>query len=279
MVCSQRDGHIRRNRGILYAENIRLREFSLESWFLPQRGIEMKEEEQRHRELREELFQKIRGGVIVSCQALKTEPLYSSYIMSRMAFAAQEGGAVGIRANTPEDIREIKKTVKLPIIGLYKVDYPDSEIYITPTMKEVDALMEVGPDMIAMDATDRLRPGGASLEHFFSEVKKKYPKMLFMADCSCYEDAKRAQELGFDVAGTTMRGYTKATAGTAIPDYDMIHQMTHELSIPIIAEGGVWEVGQLQRIFREPVLAAVIGTAITRPREITKRFVKAIREE
>lgn len=224
-------------------------------------------------------FQKIRGGVIVSCQALKTEPLYSSYIMSRMAFAAEEGGAVGIRANTPEDIREIKKTVKLPVIGLYKVDYPDSEIYITPTMKEIDTLMEAEPDMIAMDATDRVRPGGISLEQFFSEVKKKYPKMLFMADCSCYEDAKRAQELGFDVAGTTMRGYTKATAGTAIPDYDMVHQMTHELSIPIIAEGGIWETSQLQRIFQEPVLAAVIGTAITRPREITKRFVKAIREE
>lgn len=239
----------------------------------------MNEGERNKEEKKEELFRKIRGGLIVSCQALQTEPLHSSYIMSRMAFAAKEGGAVGIRANTPEDIIEIRKTVKLPVIGLYKVDYPDSEIYITPTMKEVDALMEAGPDMIAMDATDRLRPDGVKLEDFFREVKKKYPEMLFMADCSCYEDARRAQELGFDVAGTTMRGYTKATAGIAIPDYDMVHQMTHELSIPIIAEGGVWEVGQLKRIFRETVLAAVIGTAITRPREITKRFVQAIREE
>lgn len=239
----------------------------------------MNEGERNKEEKREELFRKIRGGLIVSCQALQTEPLYSSYIMSRMAFAAEEGGAVGIRANTPEDIIEIRKTVKLPVIGLYKVDYQDSEIYITPTMKEVDALMEAGPDMIAMDATDRLRPDGVKLEDFFREVKEKYPEMLFMADCSCYEDARRAQELGFDVAGTTMRGYTKATEGIAIPDYEMVHQMTHELSIPIIAEGGVWEVGQLQRIFRDPVLAAVIGTAITRPREITKRFVKAIREE
>ncbi len=239
----------------------------------------MNEGERNKEEKREELFRKIRGGLIVSCQALQTEPLYSSYIMSRMAFAAEEGGAVGIRANTPEDIIEIRKTVKLPVIGLYKVDYPDSEIYITPTMKEVDALMEAGPDMIAMDATDRLRPDGVKLEDFFREVKEKYPEMLFMADCSCYEDARRAQELGFDVAGTTMRGYTKATEGIAIPDYEMVHQMTHELSIPIIAEGGVWEVGQLKRIFREPVLAAVIGTAITRPREITKRFVQAIREE
>ena len=227
---------------------------------------------------KEELFAKIRGGLIVSCQALKTEPLYSSFIMSRMAYAAEEGGAVGIRANSPEDISEIRKTVDLPIIGLYKVDYPDSEIYITPTMREVDALMAVRPDVIAMDATERVRPGGLDLKEFFRQVKEKYPDMIFMADCSCFEDAKRAQELGFDIAGTTMRGYTEATKGKAIPDFDMIHQMTHELTIPVIAEGGIWETEQLRRVFREPVLAAVIGTAITRPREITRRFVKAIHE-
>lgn len=228
---------------------------------------------------KEELFAKIRGGLIVSCQALKTEPLYSSFIMSRMAYAAEEGGAVGIRANSPEDISEIRKTVDLPIIGLYKVDYPDSEIYITPTMREVDALMAVRPDVIAMDATERVRPGGLDLKEFFRQVKEKYPDMIFMADCSCFEDAKRAQELGFDIAGTTMRGYTEATKGKAIPDFDMIHQMTHELTIPVIAEGGIWETEQLRRVFREPVLAAVIGTAITRPREITKRFVSAIKEK
>lgn len=227
---------------------------------------------------KEEFMEKVRGGLIVSCQALKTEPLYSSYIMSRMAYAAMEGGAVGIRANTPEDIVEIRKTVDLPVIGLYKVVYPDSEVYITPTMKEVDALMEAGPDVIAIDATDRVRPGGMTLEKFFPEVREKYPEMLFMADCSSCEDARKAQELGFDVAGTTMRGYTRATTGISIPDYDMLHHMTHELSIPIIAEGGVWEVDQLKRVFREPVLAAVVGTAITRPRDITKRFVQAIGE-
>lgn len=225
---------------------------------------------------RQELFCKIKGGLIVSCQALKTEPLYGSYIMSRMAFAAQEGGAVGIRANTPEDILEIKKAVDLPVIGLFKVEYPDSEVYITPTMKEVDALMEVHPDVIAMDATDRPRPGKISLEELFPQIKDKYPDMLFMADCSCYEDAERAQRLGFDIAGTTMRGYTAATKGIAIPDYELLHKMTNELDIPIIAEGGVWEVGQLKRVFREPVLAAVVGTAITRPRDITRRFVQAI---
>ncbi len=223
-----------------------------------------------------ELFRKIKGGLIVSCQALQTEPLHSSYIMARMAFAAKEGGAAGIRANTPEDIAEIRKQVDLPIIGLYKAEYPDSEVYITPTMREIDALMEVQPDVIAMDATDRIRPDGMQLESFIERARAEYPDMLFMADCSCYEDALRAQELGFDLAGTTLRGYTPATKGIAIPDYEMLHQMTHQLTIPVIAEGGIWEVDDLKKVFTEPVLAAVIGTAITRPREITRRFVQAI---
>jgi N-acylglucosamine-6-phosphate 2-epimerase len=225
---------------------------------------------------KEEVLKKLKGGVIVSCQALPSEPLYSSFIMGRMARAAKEGGAAGIRANTPQDIEEIKRIVNLPVIGLYKVDYDDSEIYITPTMKEIDALTGVFPDIIAMDATDRKRPQGLTIEKFFPLVKEKYPDMLFMADCSCFEDAERAQKLGFDIAGTTMRGYTKETQGIPIPDYDMLHKMTTELSIPVIAEGGIWEPEQLKHIFEENILAAVIGTAITRPREITRRFVSSI---
>jgi N-acylglucosamine-6-phosphate 2-epimerase len=228
---------------------------------------------------KEEVLKKLKGGVIVSCQALPSEPLYSSFIMGRMARAAKEGGAVGIRANTPQDIEEIKRIVNLPVIGLYKVDYADSEIYITPTMKEIDALAGVSPDIIAMDATDRSRPQGLTLEKFFPRVKEKYPDMLFMADCSCFEDAERAQKLGFDIAGTTMRGYTKATQGIQIPDYDMLHKITTELSIPVIAEGGIWEPEQLKRVFTENILAAVIGTAITRPREITRRFVSSVEKK
>lgn len=220
----------------------------------------------------------IKGGLIVSCQALETEPLYSSYIMGRMAYAAMEGGAVGIRANTPQDIVEIKRNVTLPVIGLYKAVYGDSEIYITPTMREVDALMEAEPEIIAMDATDRLRPQGQTLEDFFTQVKEKYPGMLFMADCATYEDAVRAQELGFDFAGTTLRGYTKGTEGIAIPDYGLLEKMCVSLRIPVIAEGGIWERDQLKKVFACGIHAAVIGTAITRPRDITRRFVKAIQE-
>lgn len=226
--------------------------------------------------MKEEVLQNIKNGLIVSCQALKTEPLYGSNIMSRMAFAAKEGGAVAIRANTPEDISAIKMAVDLPVIGLYKVDYDNSQVYITPTEKEIKLLMEANPDIIAMDATNRMRPDGTTIETFFPKIRAQYPDMLFMADCSTYEDGVRAEKLGFDIVGTTLCGYTAETKGTEIPCFSMIKRLCTDLKIPVIAEGGIWEREQLQEAFRCNVFAAVIGTAITRPRDITRRFVNCI---
>ena len=224
----------------------------------------------------EQILASIKGGLIVSCQALESEPLHSSYIMSRMAYAAKEGGAVGIRANTPEDIIEIKKVVDLPIIALYKQNYPDSSIYITPTEKAVDLLMEVKPEIIALDATDRLRPGHVKLDDFFGKIRKKYPQQLFMADCATYEEGIHAQEIGFDIIGTTLSGYTENTMETSLPNHTMIKRLADTLTIPLIAEGGIWEITDLKKIMNENVHAVVIGSAITRPREITQRYVKAI---
>ena len=219
----------------------------------------------------------IKGGLIVSCQALPEEPLHSSYIMSRMAFAAKEAGAIGIRANTVEDITEIKKVVDLPIIGIIKQVYDDSDVYITPTMKEVDALVECGCDIIAIDATNRLRTGGKSLDEIFSEVRKKYPEQLFMADCSCYDEGMHAAEIGFDIIGTTMSSYTEYTKGTSLPDYPMMAQLVKNSGKPVIAEGGIWSPEQLRLALTTGVHAAVVGSAITRPYEITKHFLKAIK--
>lgn len=223
------------------------------------------------------VFDKIKGGLIVSCQALKHEPLHSSYIMSRMAYAAQLGGACGIRANSPEDIAAIRETVQLPIIGLYKKDYPDSPVYITPTEQEIDALMQSNPDIIAMDATNRPRPNGETLESFFMKIRAKYPDMLFMADCSCLEDGLRAQALGFDLAGTTLSGYTEATKNQALPDYTLISRMVQQLKIPVIAEGGISTPEELATAMSCGVHSAVVGTAITRPMEITKRYTAVLK--
>lgn len=224
-----------------------------------------------------EILEKIKGGLIVSCQALPEEPLHSPYIMSRMAYAAKLGGAAGIRANTVEDITEIKKTVDLPIIGIIKQIYDDSDVYITPTLNEVEKLYECGVDIIAVDATNRMRTGGLSFESFFTEVRKRFPNQLFMADTSCFSEGKKARELGIDIVGTTMSGYTPYTKGNTLPDFSLMERYVKELDCPVIAEGGIWTPEQLKTALDIGVHAAVVGTAITRPMEITKRFADAIK--
>lgn len=224
------------------------------------------------------ILDKIKGGLIVSCQALKNEPLYGSEYMAKMAWAAYLGGACGIRANTVVDILAIKKTVDLPVIGIIKEEYPDSEVYITPTMKEVDALVEIGCEIIAIDATNRTRPNGKTLEEFFTEARSKYPNQLFMADTSCFEEGRTAERLGFDLIGTTMAGYTPYTKGRALPDCELIERYSKELTKPIIAEGGIWCPDDLKNVYKAGAFSAVCGTAITRPMDITKRFIKALEE-
>lgn len=228
-------------------------------------------------EKNKEVFAKIKGGLIVSCQALSNEPLYSPFIMSKMALAAYQGGAVGIRANTPEDIIKIKETIDLPVIGLYKRVFDDSDVYITPTIESVDALMECKPDIIAVDATNRIRPHGKTLEIFYKEIRTKYPNMLFMADCATLEDAVRAEALGFDIVGTTLYGYTEETKNSILPGFELMKKIVECVKIPVIAEGGIWSPEQLKAAMDTGVYAAVVGTAITRPMDITKRFVEAIK--
>lgn len=226
----------------------------------------------------QEILNQIKGGLIVSCQALSTEPLYDPYIMSKMAWAAYLGGAVGIRANTVVDIKAIKEKVDLPVIGIIKQEYEDSEVYITPTMKEVDALVEIGCEIIAVDATNRLRPNGVTFTEFFTEVRAKYPNQLFMADTSCFEEGKLAAELGCDLIGTTMSGYTPYTKGTKLPDYPLMKRYSEELGKPVIAEGGIWCPEELKMAYENGAFSAVVGTAITRPMDITKRFVKILED-
>ena len=224
----------------------------------------------------DKVLESIRGGLIVSCQALENEPLHSPYIMQRMAVAAMWGGAAGIRANTVSDILKIREKVHLPVIGIIKKEYADSEVFITPTLKEVDELASIRPEIIALDGTDRIRPGGIKLEEFFREVRKRYPTQLFMADCSTLEEGIRAADLGFDVIGTTLNGYTAYTKGNALPDIRLIKSLVEKTQKPVIAEGGIWTPEELESVISTGVLAAVVGTAITRPMDITKRFVKAL---
>lgn len=224
-------------------------------------------------------IERIHKKLIVSCQALPHEPLHSSFIMGRMAVAAREGGAAGIRANTKEDIAEIKKNVDLPVIGIVKRDYPDCKVYITPTMREIEELMEVGPEIIALDATEALRPGGKTLAEFYGEIREKYPEQLLMADCSTLEEALYADSLGFDFIGTTMVGYTDQSRHLKIEqnDFELIRELLKRAKHPVIAEGNINTPEKVRRVMDMGVYSVVVGSAITRPQLITKTFVDALK--
>lgn len=226
------------------------------------------------------MLAKVKSELIVSCQALSNEPLHSSYIMGRMAVAAEEGGAKGIRANSKEDIIEIKKNTDLPVVGIVKRDYDDSDIYITATMKEIEELIQANCDMIALDATNRLRPQQKSLESFVSAIREKYPDVLLMADVATIEEAVTAEKLGFDCVSTTLMGYTPESEGHDISDEDFfrLKEILKKLTIPVIAEGHVDTPEKAKRCKELGVHAVVVGSAITRPQLITKQFVNEMKK-
>ena len=160
---------------------------------------------------KKEMLESLKGQLIVSCQALPGEPLYveNSTIMPLMARAALQAGAKGIRTSGVIDVVEIKKEVKVPVIGLIKRQYEGFSQYITVTMKEIDELMEAGSDIIALDCTMRERGDGKSINEFIKEIKEKYPEIVLMADISNYEEGVNAEKAGVDLVGTTLNGYTE----------------------------------------------------------------------
>ena len=225
-----------------------------------------------------EQIKKMKGKLIVSCQALPTEPLHSSFIMGRMARAAAEGGALGIRANTPEDIEEIKKNVDLPVIGIWKKDFEDSKVYITPTMEEIDALVKAKTEIIALDAKSDLRPGGKTFDDFYAEIRENYPEQLLMADCSTVEEALHADELGFDFIGTTLVGYTDQSKGNKIEedDFKIIREILAKAAHPVVAEGNINTPEKAKRVIELGCYCVVVGSIITRPQVITRGFASVL---
>jgi N-acylglucosamine-6-phosphate 2-epimerase len=216
------------------------------------------------------MLKEIKGKLIVSCQALPDEPLHGSFIMGRMALAAKQGGAAAIRAQSREDIQEIIAVTGLPVIGIVKRSYPDSEIYITPTQKELDELLETNCEMIALDATLRKRPNDEKLDDLVNRIKSRH--VLAMADCSTYEEAVNAEQLGFDCVSTTLCGYTPYSEHLPGPNLTLINRLANDLHIPVFAEGKIYTPEDLKAVFNAGAYSAVIGGAITRPQNITERF-------
>ncbi|PTI01305.1 N-acetylmannosamine-6-phosphate 2-epimerase [Staphylococcus xylosus] len=216
-------------------------------------------------------------GLIVSCQALPDEPLHSSFIMSKMALAAYEGGAVGIRANSKEDIIAIKQEINIPVIGIVKRDYDYSDVFITATSKEIDELIESQCEVIALDATKQSRPK-ESLQSLVSYVREKAPHIEIMADISTLDEAINADKLGFDYIGTTLHGYTSYTKGHILYEnnFQFLKDVLAHVDAKVIAEGYVVTPEMFKTVTDLGVHCTVVGGAITRPKDITKRFIDVL---
>jgi len=224
---------------------------------------------------KEQYIDQVRNGLIVSCQALPNEPLYGADIMARMALAAWQGGAVGIRANGANDIRAIRKVVPLPIIGIDKDG--DVGVYITPTLSHARLVVEAGADIVALDATQRSRPDGSSVAELIEGIHSELGRLV-MADVSTLEEALAAEAAGADFVAPTLAGYTPYSRQLTGPDFELLRAMVAATKIPVVAEGRIMIPDDARLALAYGALAVVVGGAITRPQLITARFVEQMRD-
>ncbi|WP_057915186.1 N-acetylmannosamine-6-phosphate 2-epimerase [Peribacillus muralis] len=214
-----------------------------------------------------------KNGLIVSCQAREGWPMYGTNMMGALSQAAEKGGAVGIRATGPENIEAIRKVTTLPIMGIYKQWFDECEVYITPTYESAKSIIEAGACIVALDGTQRRRPRGEKLEEIIEKIHSEHPDIVVMADCATFEEGLIAEKLGADIVSTTLCGYTEETKYVKEIDYDLIRKLASALKIPIIAEGHIHTKEHARKAIESGAFAVVVGTAITRPEIITKRFV------
>ncbi|MCC3371597.1 N-acetylmannosamine-6-phosphate 2-epimerase [Cohnella sp. REN36] len=220
-------------------------------------------------------LESFKGGMVVSCQAYPGDATYGSEMMVRFALAALAGGATAIRANSPPDIAAIRRAVQVPLIGLWKRVYPDSDVYITATLSDAKAVVAAGADIVAMDATKRRRPGGERLADIVAALRRETDALL-MADVSTLEEGVQAERLGFDIVSTTLSGYTPYSPQTSDPDFALIQALSRSVRVPVFAEGRFHTPEQARRALESGAQTVVVGTALTRPHVMTRKFVDEI---
>lgn len=228
------------------------------------------------------ILEKLRGGVVVSVQASQGEPLDKPEILCAIAESALMGGACGVRMAQARNMEFFKtKHPKIPVMGITKPEkIPENAhelVYITPTFSDVADIAHCC-DIVAIDATRRLRPNGEKLSEIVAKARQAYPDLLLMADIATLEEGLNAEQLGFDLISTTLSGYTTETLARQKlgPDFELLSALVKNLKTPIVMEGRLWESVEVAKSFALGAFSVVIGSAVSRPHEITRRFVKAI---
>jgi len=218
------------------------------------------------------LIKRFKGKIIVSCQARKGEPFDDPHFIAEFAKSAELGGACALRIDGEDNIIAVKKGTKLPVLGIKKQKFRDSEVFITPTMEAVAEVVRAGADIIGLDGTTRIRPGNIQLEDLIQYCHKH--NRLVLADIATEEDAAFAISKGADVIATTLSGYTKETRGRVLPDFSLLQSLFSKYSVPIFLEGGVTKTEQVKMALEMGAYGIIIGKIITMPHFITRQFVK-----
>ncbi|HEY65139.1 MAG TPA: N-acetylmannosamine-6-phosphate 2-epimerase [Caldilineae bacterium] len=225
-----------------------------------------------------EVIERLRGGLVVSCQAPEGSPLARPEVLAAMAAAAVEGGAVGIRADSPTHIAAIRRVVSVPIIGIYKQgERSPDRVYITPTFEAAQAIAEAGADIIALDATPRARPAGLTAGELIQRIHEELG-LPVMADVSTCQEGVEAASAGADLVATTLAGYTPYSRQLEDWDRELLRELKAAIEAPVVVEGRVHSPQDACEALAMGAYAVVVGTAITRPDWLTAQYVAAMRE-
>jgi N-acylglucosamine-6-phosphate 2-epimerase len=227
-----------------------------------------------------ELISNLSHGLIVSCRSEDNDPFNIPELTAKFAYAAQMGGAAAIRAQGIENIKAIRERVSIPIIGIVEGRFDNNWVCITPDFKDIDKIIGAGADIVALDVTPRKRPNGMDGIEFFEEVRNKYDISL-MADISTFEEGIRAAEMGSDIISTTLAGFTQHTEKYAsdLPDYEIVEQLSRGTKVPVVASGRIWSPQQAKEAIVHGAFSVIVGSAITRPRDITMKFIEVMNEK
>ncbi|SEF18833.1 N-acetylmannosamine-6-phosphate 2-epimerase [Jiangella alba] len=219
------------------------------------------------------VLDRLRGGLIVSCQAYPGEPMRDPATMARIAHAVATGGAAAVRLQGPDDIRAAAPGLGVPVVGIWKDG--DGDVVITPTLRHALAVAEAGAGIVAVDGTRRPRPDGRTLAATVAGLRER-ADVTIMADCGSIDDALAAQDAGVDVLATTLAGYTPERARGTGPDLELLDAMAGRCTLPVVAEGRFHTPAQAREALARGAWAVCVGTAITHPETITRRFRAAM---